>query len=163
MKKVCGWVILTVLLLSGCASPTLETVSDVYEEREVAASQQIVLDLPPEAAQPAMESGDGEQLYQCNGYELRVQTLAAGNLDEVLRTVSGYGKEQLTVIKTASGENQRYDCVWCTAGEEGELVGRTAILDDGNYCYCVSALAKSESAFELRQTWQQVLDTFELR
>lgn len=162
MKKVCGIIILAVLLLSGCTSPALETVSDVYAEMPAAAMQRIVLDLPQEAAQPTMEGEDGEQFYQCNGYELRVQTLAAGNLDEVLRTVTGYGEEQLTIMETAAGENKRYDCVWCTAGEEGELVGRTAILDDGNYCYCVSTLAKSEDAHDLQQAWQRLLNTFEL-
>ena len=162
MKKVLATTILAALLLIGCAEPVFETVSDDYVEQTRLAAKQIILDLPPEAAQPVMESTGGEQLYQCNGYELRIQTLDAGNLDGVLRTVTGYGKEQLTVMETAAGENRRYDCVWCSTGEEGELVGRTAILDDGSYCYCVSLLAPSKSAHELQRTWQTILSTLEL-
>jgi hypothetical protein len=41
-------------------------------------------------------------------------------------------------------------------------VGRAAILTDGNDYYCVSALAKSEDAYALQETWQQLLKTLEL-
>ena len=161
MKVVCGVLILA-LLLCGCASPALETVSDVYEQPMPAEARQILIDLPQEAARSVMEGTDGGVLYQCVGYEIRVQTLAVDSLDEALRAVTGYGEEKLTVIKTAAGDYSRYDCVWCSAGEEGELVGRTAILDDGSFYYCVSLLSKSEDAYPLQQTWQQILGSLEL-
>ena len=156
MKKI-GYMIVLVLFLSGCASPVLETVSDVYESLPPGEMKSVVLELPQEAAQSVMESGDGALLYQCDGYELRIQTLAVGSLDEALRNVTGYGEEKLTVMKSAAGAHQRYDCVWCSAGEEGELVGRTAILDDGSYYYCVSVLAKSGDAHALQEVLEELL------
>ena len=162
MKKVFVIGLLSAFLM-GCAAQPLETVSDAYVEQVPAIAQRIMLDLPEEAAQPVMESQDGEQLFLCSGYELRVQTLNSGNLSDVISEVTGYTQDQLTLIETGAGKCRRYDCSWCTVGEEGELVGRTAILDDGNYCYCVTALAKSEDTYDLQQEWQQVFSSIELR
>lgn len=138
----------------------METVCDVYPQAAEVQARQILLSLPEEAAQPAMEREDGEKLYLCNGYELRVQTLPSGNLTGTLRTVTGFTEDEMTVIQTMDGENTRYDCVWCTVGETGDQVGRTAVIDDGSYYYCVSVLADSAEAGKLRQTWQTLLDSF---
>lgn len=162
MKKC--WILgtLVVFLLTGCAEEPLETVSDVYLQPIEALAQQALLELPPEAAQPVMESDSGEKLYQCNGYELRLQTLPSGNFTGTLRTVTGFSEEDLTVMQTVDGENTRYDCVWCTASEEGQLVGRTAIVDDGNYYYCLSAMANADEVGQLQETWQQLFASFTL-
>lgn len=162
MKKVCILVGL-VLLLMGCAAKPVETVSDIYVDELPAMAQQILIDLPEEAAQPVMERGDSEKLYLCGNYELRVQTLRSGDLNGILEEVTGYSKDRLTVIETADGPYRRYDCSWCSVGAEGELVARTAIIDDGDYCYCVTALADSGEANGLKQQWQQVFSSLELR
>ena len=146
MKFICIVVLLSALLC-GCTQPALETVNDVYVTQPPEERRSIRLELPENAA---------------DGYELRLQTIAAGNMDEVLRTVTGYGEDRLTLMRTKDGDFDRYDCVWCSAGEEGELVGRAAILTDGNYYYCVSALAKSGDAPGLHETWQQIMDTLQL-
>ena len=161
MKFICIVVLLSALLC-GCTQPALETVNDVYVIQPPEERRTIHIELPEDAAEAVMEGGEGARLYLCDGYELRLQTIAAGELDEVLRTVTGYGEERLTLMKSKDGRFDRYDCVWCSSGEEGELVGRTAILVDGNYYYCVSALAKSEDAYALQETWQQLLNTVEL-
>ena len=122
-----------------------------------------MVDLPEEAAQPVMERGDGDKLYLCGNYEVRVQTLRSGDLNSILEEVTGYGKDRLTLIETAAGPNRRYDCSWCSAGTEGELVARTAIIDDGSYCYCVTALAASEDANALKQQWQHMFSSLQLR
>lgn len=153
---------LVMMLLAGCAAPGLETVSDVYVTQPPAEMKTLRLELPEDAAEAMMEGRMGTRLYLCDGYELRLQTLAARSLDDVLRTVTGYGEDRLTVMKTRTGDLDRYDCVWCTAGEGGELVGRTAILEDGEYFYCVSALADSGSAYELTGVWQEILDSLKL-
>ena len=158
MKFICIVVLLSALLC-GCTQPALETVNDVYVTQPPEERRSIRLELPENAAEAVMEGGEGARLYLCDGYELRLQTIAAGNMDEVLRTVTGYGEDRLTLMRTKDGDFDRYDCVWCSAGEDGELVGRAAILTDGNYYYCVSALAKSGDAPGLRETWQQIMDT----
>lgn len=161
MKFICIVVLLSALLC-GCTQPALETVNDVYVTQLPEERRSIRLELPENAAEAVMEGGEGARLYLCDGYELRLQTVASCDLDEVLRAVTGYGEDRLTLMKTKDGNLDRYDCVWCSSGEEGELVGRTAILVDGNYYYCVSALAKSEDAYALQETWQQLLNTLEL-
>lgn len=161
MKIICIFILLSALL-TGCTQPALETVNDVHVTQPPEEPLTIHVQLPQDAAEAVMESGEGARLYLCDGYELRLQTVSAGSLDEVLRTVTGYGEDRLTVMKTKDGSFDRYDCVWCSAGEEGELVGRTAILSGGGYYYCVSALAKSEDAYALQETWQQVLESVEV-
>ena len=161
MKFICILVLLSALLC-GCTQPALETVNDVYVTQPPEERRTIHIELPQDAAEAVMEGREGARLYLCDGYELRLQTIAAGDLDEVLRILTGYGEDRLTLMKTKDGSFDRYDCVWCSAGEEGELVGRSAILADGNYYYCVSALAKSEDAYALQETWQQLLETVEV-
>lgn len=159
MKKVLLLCLAVAMLLCGCATPALETVSDVYVTQPPAEMKTICLALPEDAAEAVMEGGAGTRLYLCDGYELRLQTLDARSLDEALQTVTGYGEDRLTVMKTRDGAYDRYDCVWSAAGEEGELVGRTAVLSDGSYYYCVSALADSGSAYGLSEVWQEILDS----
>lgn len=161
MKLVCIFIMLSALL-AGCTEPALETVNDVYVTQPPAEQLTIRLELPEDAAEAVMEGREGAKLYLCDGYELRLQTLSSADLDEVLRTLTGYGEDRLTVMKTREGSFDRYDCVWCSAGEEGELVGRTAIFSDGSYYYCVSALARSEDAYDLQDTWQQLLENVEV-
>ena len=140
----------------------LETVNDTYVTQPPAEMKSVLLELPEDAAQAVMEGQAGSRLYLCDGYELRLQTVSAADLDGVLRAVTGYGEDRLTVMKTQAGAFDRYDCVWCSAGEGGEVVGRTAILDDGDYFYCVTALADSGNAFELGPVWQEILDSVTL-
>lgn len=162
MRRFWLCTVMATLLLSGCAAQPLETVSDDFTLMAEVPAREILLELPSEAVLPVMQREDGEKLYLCDGYELRLQTLPSGNLDGALRTITGMTAKDLTVMQTIAGENTRYDCSWCTVGEEGELVGRTAILDDGNYYYCVSALALTEDAGQLRDKWKNVFSTITL-
>ena len=66
------------------------------------------------------------------------------------------------MVKTRDGVCDRYDCVWCSAGEAAEQVGRTAVLSDGSYFYCVSALSDSGSAYGFTQVWREILDSITL-
>ncbi len=162
MRK--SWIIgiLTAAFLMGCTAQEMETVSDVYVTQPPAERMTIRLELPEDAAETVMEGSAGTRLYLCDGYELRLQILDTRSLDHVLRSVTGYGEDRLTVIKTRDGNFDRYDCAWITAGEEGEMVGRTAVLTDGSYYYCVSALADSGSAYDLSEVWQEILTSFTL-
>lgn len=149
-------------MLTGCTQPALETVNDDYVTQPPAEMRQVHLELPQDAAQAVMEAAEGTKLYLCDGYELRLQTLDHRDLDAVLQAVTGYGEDRLTVIKTRHGALDRYDCVWCSTGEGSEVVGRTAIFDDGNYFYCVTAMADSGNAYDISPVWQEILDSFTL-
>ena len=147
MKKYVSF-LLCGLLLTGCAGEeTFETVADQPIWAETAPLLQVFVTLPEEAAVPASESEAGS-LYLCDGYEIQLQTLPAGNLDATLRTVTGYGQQDLELIRTGVNGIKRYDLVWSCLGEAGDRVGRAAIYDDGNYHYVLSVLADADRVRE---------------
>ena len=157
--KRCVCAVLTVLFLCGCgAEETLETLSDEWIVPAMAQPRKISARLPEEALVPVLEQDD-RQLYMADGYELMLETLAAGDLDATIRHLSGYAREDLTVIETRQEDADRYDFVWTTAGETGQRLGRGVILDDGNYHYCLSVLRDQG---ETLIVWRDVFGSFSL-
>ena len=123
--------------------------------------RQVLLEIPDEAAAQAIQSKDGT-LYLCDGYEITLQIMAAGDLNRTMRSLTGFDSDALTMIETGMTEAARYECVWTAAGEGGDMVGRAVVLDDGAYHYCVTVMAGAEEAGSLRDTWQTLLNTFAL-
>ena len=160
MRKI--WIVLVLaLMLTACGEePVFEEIRDVHQ---VMAPQPglVELELPPEAALLTMES-DAGQLYFCDGYTLTVQTLAGGDLDRSLRTLTGFGWDQLTLLETEREGVRRIECIWTGAGEGGDQVGRLLLLDDGNFHYGVTVMADAALAGELRLLWDSVLDSVSL-
>ena len=162
MKKCIILVLITILILSGCgAQETMETISDEQAAPVMAQMREISLVLPEEAASPAVES-DSERLYLCEDYEITVQILDGGNLDETVKTLSGYDRDVLTVLTTRKDNLDRHEFVWACAGEEGELVGRAMVLDDGSYHYCVAILGDAQQAMENKVLWDDMFQSFTL-
>ena len=160
MKKYV-WIILTALLLTGCAqAETGETVADVWEEPvQVWEPREIRLELPGEAVACAMESDTG-RLYLGDGYEVMVQTLPGGDLDATIRSLTGFDREDITVMQTGQ-EPKRWEFAWAAAGERGERVGRGVVLEDGSYHYCLSVLQDADDD-DCQIIWSQVFATFSL-
>lgn len=157
--KCLVWILLLVFALCGChAEETMETISDEWLVPVMAQPREISLRLPDDLAMPVLEQ-DSRQLYMGEGYELMVDVLDAGDLSNTVRSMCGYAKENLTMIKTRQEGMERYDFVWTTAGETGERLGRGTILDDGNYHYCLSALRdQGDTAI----VWRDVFSSFRL-
>lgn len=162
MKKV--WMILALaLVLSGCgAEETYETMADELIQSVMAQPREISITLPEEALLPAMESDSGT-LYICKDYDVIVQTVESGDLEETIRLVSGFSPEELTIMQTQTGEMTQYDFVWTTTTDGGEQVGRAMILDDGNYHYILTTMADADVVEEYREIWNGLFETFELR
>lgn len=161
MKK-CWFLLLAVLMLSGCGEQEVfEQVEDVYQVMAPRAAA-VYVQLPEEAAVTAMGSGKENAIYFCDGYTLTVQTLAGGDLDRTLRQVTGFSGEQLTLLKTRTGEVEGYECAWTCTGEGGDQVGRLLLLDDGAYHYAVTVMAEAEKAGELSLTWDTVFGSVTL-
>ncbi len=158
MKK---WLVLVLgLLLCGCgAQETFETLADEMVLPVSAQPRQVHVELPGEAALPAMESSAG-RLYLCRDYEIHLQTLPAGDLDATVKAVSGFPREELTVLETDQGDHKRYDFVWVSTGDEGQQLGKAAVLSDGEYHYCLSVLRQPGEDSQV--TWSQVFDSFTL-
>ena len=153
------WMMVLAVLLCGCkAEETLETVSDEWMVPAMAQPREISVRLPENTVLPVMEQ-DGRRLYMGQNYEILLETLAAGDLNDTIRTISGFEKEQLTVLQTGQGELDRYEFVWTATGERGELLGRAVILDDGNYHYCMTVLRDAEESVVV---WQDVFSSFAL-
>lgn len=158
MKKL--WVLFALaLLLTGCGAKDYEGVADVYAPEALPAARELLVSLPPDAA--AMESGDG-QLWLCDGYTVSSLTRPSGDLDATLRAVTGYGREQLEVLSWEHDGLTRYACVWVSAGEGGDQLARTEVLDDGAYHYCLTLQAEADRAGALQETWGNMLDTLSL-
>ena len=157
MKMIWIWALLA-LMLTGCAAAeTFETVSDEAVLPVMAQPRQILLELPENAAAPVLENEE-QQLYMGETYELMVQTLPGGNLSGTVQTLTGYEKEKLTVMETLWQDVTRYDFVWVSAGEEGDRLGRGAILDDGTCHYCLTLLEDAPGTGE----WEPVFASFSI-
>ena len=154
--------ILAALLLSGCQGK--ETFEYVTDELAVPASVQprdVHFFLAEDPVMPAMES-DGGKLYLCGDYDVMIQTREGGDLEETVKTVSGFSSEDLTLIQTASGDVDRYEFVWTSCAEDGELIGRATILDDGNYHYVLSATVGAEKIEQYQEIWNGIFESFTL-
>jgi hypothetical protein len=162
MKKLMILLLLAALLLTGCgSSETFETVSDEWASPVSVQASQIRVTLPPEAAAPAVES-DAGRIYLCEDYEITVQTLSAGDVDATVRSVCGYGREDLTLLETMSDGVKRYEFVWTSVGETGDRVGRAAILDDGSHHYVLTVLGDAKSAGNHTAVWQEMFGSFNI-
>lgn len=151
--------LLPVLLLCGCgADETLETVADEWLVPVMAQPREVTLRLPENLVMPVLEEAD-RRMYLGKDYEIMVETMASGDLDATLRSLTGYTGNGLTLIRTGQDDVERYDFVWTAAGEQGERLGRGTILDDGDYHYCLTVLRDETEALIV---WQDVFESFSL-
>ena len=155
--------IVLMLAFSGCAAQeTFETVNDEYVESAMVSMQQVVLKLPEDAAVPVLENETAGKLYLCDGYTLSVQTMEAGDLDKTFQEVTGFHREGLSVLKTEINGIECHSCAWAAAGEGGDQVARTMVLNDGNYHYAVTVMTDASKAGELAQVWQDIFSSVTL-
>lgn len=161
MKKVVC-LLCVCFFLTACASEeTFETISDELVLDVASPLREVLIALPEEAVMPVSETDTGAW-YHCGGYELMLQTLPGGDLDATLQAVSGYTASELTLIRTTPGDYKRCDLVWSCMGEQGEQVGRAAVLDDGHYHYVLSVLTDAESAGQCSEAWEDIFSSYAL-
>ncbi len=162
MKKCCFLIVLS-LLLTGCgAVPTFETLGTIEHQSATTPSvAQVMVELPEDAAQDVFQS-EQETLYSCEDYTISMRTMVSGDLQSTIKTLSGYSPDKLTVMESASGQTSRYDWVWTAVGEDGDMIGRGAVLDDGSYHYCLCVMAQADLAGSLSQEWNELFGSFRL-
>lgn len=161
MKKIVFLLLLS-LLLSGCdAVSTWETLGSVDHVSPTQAQlRQVMLTLPEDAALEVNASDLAVTVYSCDGYLICLQTFPSGDLSGTVRSLSGFSPEALTMVESACYDHQRYDWVWTAVAEEGELVCRGTVLDDGNHQYTLCAMALSEDAGALQAEWNSLFGSF---
>ena len=160
MKKMLV-IFLGMLLLSGCAVQTFETVDDQNDVQAMATPATLLLDLPEEAAAPAMQGSSGT-LYFCGDYDIMVEVMPSGNLSSTLQTLTGFQREELELMQTNRCGVDCYEGVWSAAGEAGDHVGRVLVLDDGSFHYCVSIMAMAQDAGDCTEDWNAILESVAL-
>lgn len=153
----CWIFVLAALLLTGCSQSqdTFEYVTDV-QEAPIPVMREVYVDLPEEAAAPVSET-ENCAIYECQDYEICVQTLSSGNLDSSIRTLTGYDRDRLTMMQTKKDGLSCYQFVWACAGDQ---VGRGLILDDGNYHYCVTVFG--DAVLDSTEEWEGILSSVRL-
>ncbi len=160
MKKLL-LILCAMLFLTGCAAQTFETVDDLNDVQAMANPATLLLDLPEEAAAPAMQGSSGT-LYFCGDYDIMVEVMPSGNLSSTLQILTGFEREELNLMQTVRCGVDCYEGVWSAAGEAGDHVGRVLVLDDGSYHYCVSVMAMAEDAGQCADDWNQLLESVAL-
>lgn len=161
MKK-CLIAILLPLLMMGCgAKETFETVADDLAAPVMAQPRQISVRLPEDAVAPVLES-ESQQVYLCGDYEIMVEIRESGDMEETIYSISGYEKENLTVMETFLDGVNRYEFVWACAGEAEDRIGRAVILDDGDYHYCLSVLRDASTTEGSQIVWEDIFSSFAL-
>lgn len=161
MKWVC--MILAALLLTGCSEPeSFETMSDHYVEETRPQAQETSFWLPQGAALMTSTTETGAQLYECEGFTAWTQVFASGDLDATLQAVTGQDPERIQRICRKSSQGQRSECAWACAGETGDQVARTLVVDDGYYHYTLTVMAPAQNAADLALTWQDMFQSFRL-
>lgn len=161
LKKVLC-LLLTALALSGCgAQETYETVADVPVVPVMASPREITVRLPEDAVSPVLDTA-GEQVYLCDDYEIAVEILEGGDLQATIQHLSGYRREDVTVMETFLDGVSRYEFVWACAGEEEDRLGRAVVLDDGDYHYCLSILRDASTTESSQIVWEDIFASFAL-
>ena len=163
MSKILA-VLLIVLMLTGCTgTESYETMQDTVQVQRPAEKMEVLLNLPADASQQVMSGEENGQIYFCQDYVLTVETVESGDLQKTFLSATGFTPDQLSVMETRQGDATRYSCVWTAAGENGDQIGRCAILDDGNYHYVLTAMADAELAGELTEgAWRGIFNSFRL-
>lgn len=161
-KRMLVLVMILCMVLSGCsAAETFEQLKDVYASAPPAEVREISLTLPEDAALSVM-STDAVRMYLGESYEVLTETMESGDLNKTLRKITGYSTEQLTIMELKDVDFNRYLCAWSTVTEEGEKVGRCAVLDDGNYHYCLTVLVPAAEAGRLQKVIDSILTSYTL-
>lgn len=149
-------------LLCGCtAVPTFETVNDFYEQGDTGEPASVEYTIPQEEEIQVIRSDSG-CIYLCDGYEVAVEILPGGDIKRTMEILTGFGEEALAVMQTGTNQLPRYECAWTSAGEGAQQVGRTVVLDDGGYHYCLTLTALQDEAGALQAVWQEIVHSFGL-
>lgn len=156
------WFLLLLMMgmLTGCASPTFETLGDIPHQQVAAPTPRKVVLTLPEEAQQAVWSQNGDTMYLCDDYTIHLQTLNAGDLQGSIRQISGFDREKLTVMESVCGDHDRYEWVWTAPGEGGDAVFRCVLLSDGDFHYALTVSADAAEAGNLTDQWNALLGSF---
>lgn len=155
MRKIAMFLLMAVTLC-GCTGETFETVDD--ESLQSVMQPQRQVNVATEDGAVLIDGIDG-RLYLCDGYDISLQVFPSGDLGKTIKSLTGFDREDLTVVETKEQGMDRYTCVWASAGLYGDTAGRLVIFDDGIYHYTIAIMAAAEDAAALQPCWNQILES----
>lgn len=148
------------MMVCGCsARQTVERVCDELLLPAMMPMGQLQIQLPDGALKETMSDETEGAMYLYDNYCVTVQTMEGGDLDGTIRELCGFRKDDLTLMKTELEDLKRYDWIWSCMGEGGCQIGRGAILDDGNYHYCLTVMADEAVAASLDAQWDAIFSS----
>ena len=161
--KIFVTILACLVLLVGCGGePVLETVADEQIQPVMTEAHCPIFTLPKDAAVTTMESDENGTIYFCDGYTVTLRTMPGGDRNRTILETTGFSSDALTLVETRSEDFLKTQCVWSTASEEGEQVGRLTLLDDGVNHHVLSCMTSAEDASALCPQVQQLMDSFRL-
>ena len=162
MLKIFVWMTIFCLLLCGCSrEASFETLGPVVHVGQNAPPvREILLDFPDNAAM--LTASGMDSIYTCGDYDMCLQVFPSGDIPDTIDCLSGFDPEHLTVLESTQGGTIRYDWSWTAAGEQGDVICRAAVLDDGNYHYTLCVRADADLAGNLTEQWNRLFCSFGL-
>lgn len=152
MKKRNVWALAlcAAALLAGCrAEVQWETVDDeVVAASGPAEAPYVITFGVPEDADQAPLSEEGRRLYvQTDGdYEILSDVVTAPNLDEALRQVSGFGRDEIEVVEARRFGLPEYRFAWASESDEGSYLSQATLIEDGSYFYALIFSVREEES-----------------
>ena len=157
------YILVACLFLTGCSTKeTFETLGQIDHQQQIPAEAASVILSIPESASLEVFGGDG-RVYDCDGFALVIQTLSGGDIYATVQQISGFHPTKLTMLESSVGNAKRYDWVWTAMADNGQMMCRAAVLDDGNYHYCVYTMAPATDAGALTAQWNQLYGSVRLK
>lgn len=164
--------ILTVILslfLAGCAkeAPMVwETVNDSIpvQSTEPLSDYRITFAVPEDAVLQTAGVEQGPMLYAGkNGdYEIMTQRLESDSIQTVAKEISGFRFDELSPMRWEEFDMERYDFVWSSAEDGGQMVHRAAVLEDNGAYYVLTFSVQEDAVGDCQEKIQSVFSTLGL-
>lgn len=162
MRKLMLILALCIMLIGCSSAETFETLGPIQHVSDTMPQMsKLHLILPEDAAQDVFYGGENS-VYECEDYLLVLQTMASGDITRTIKHLSGFSSEKLTILESNFEGVKRYDWVWSAVGEDGDLICRASVLDDGNYHYCLAIVTSAANAGALTEEWNGIFTSFRI-
>ncbi len=123
----------------------------------------ITFGVPDDATMEPLSAHDRGLYVAENGdYEVYSDVIAAPNLDQALKAVSGFGEDELDVVETTRFGLPEYRFAWASASDEGGRVSRAALVEDENYFYALVFSVKEGLGTKYDEEAEAVFSSFGL-
>ena len=165
MKRI-ALAVLCLMLFSGCAKSTWETVDDTHLSTKVTylpdQTYKISFELPEDVS--LLESTDGWCIYGTvdDGLEVETRQFVASSLSSAVEMLSGFEAEDMSILKLQNDDVSEYRFAWVTNSELGNRICTADLLMHGVECYAIVCSTDETSGTAYSEEVRQIFATYEL-